>query len=134
MKKENDAVNSKPGNRAAGGIPIQLYFAEKLIINEIIGEMPETHMPAVAWTIKKRNLLIFIREYCIKHGSLPVGCHNLGSASTFGSFAEAIDFDAVKQKIHDAMEYKYYQNRQAWNEGSVKSDFKPRKKGTALFY
>ncbi len=124
MKKEIDTVNPKPDTGPECTIPTHYCFAEKLIVNEIIGKMPQTHMPAVEWTIKKRNLIIFIREYLIKHKSLPDGCHKIDETNGFGSFAEAIDFDAVKQKIYDAMEHKYYLNRLAWNEGRVKSAFR----------
>ena len=124
MKKDDDTVDSEPVNDAESEYPSHYYFAEKLIINEILGEMPEVHMPAVAWTIKQRNLIVFLREYISKHQSLPHGCHQLDETKGFGCFDEAIDFDAVRQKILDNMENKYNLNRKAWDEGKVKSVFR----------
>jgi len=95
MKNDIDTGNSKPGDPAVLRIPLHYWFAEKLIINEITGEMPEIHMPAVFWTIKRRLLRKFIWEYFEKHEEIPGGCLDVWKIL----------------------------NRQAWNAGGVRSDF-----------
>ena len=110
MDKENDAVN--PAAADERGYPSHYCFAENLIVNEILGDMPEVHMPAVAWSIRKRNLIIFLREYINRHNCLPHGRHQIDDATGFGCFNEAIDFVAVKQKIHNDMKKKYYLYRE----------------------
>ena len=124
MKKDIDTGNSKPGNPAVLRIPLHYWFAEKLIINEITGEMPEIHMPAVFWSIKRRLLRKFIWEYFEKHEEIPGGCLGVWKIENCHLFKGVIDFDAVKQKIYEDMKHKYDRNRQAWNAGSVRSDFK----------
>ncbi len=118
MKKETNT-----GNDAPFMIPMHIKFEENLIISEVTGKMPETHMPAIDWIIKKRILGGYLREYYSIHNNLPDGCHDIGKFKNYHSSKLVVDFDAIRQKIHDDLKHKDCLNLRAWNEGGVISNF-----------
>ena len=128
MTRETDNANSKPDNPSESKIPLHYRLAENLIINEIAGKMPEIHMPAVFWSIKKRLLRKFIGEYFEKHKELPSGSHDVGKMENCSLFNGVIDFDVVKQNIYEDLKRKDGLNFQTWKEGGVRSDIKSTRK------
>ncbi len=92
-------------------------FEINLLVNQVIGEMPEVRILQIAWYDKRRHLRRFLSHYHARFGSLPRGCHDLGQTESFGLGVGVIDFDRVRAAIERELRRKSRSNARRGDAG-----------------
>ena len=111
-----DATGSPGGIRAADEA-MHPRFEINLLVNQVMGEMPEVRILQIAWYDKRRHLRQFLGRYHARFGTLPRGCHDLGETRGFGLGVGVIDFDRVRQSVEGELRRKARSNARRGDAG-----------------
>ena len=90
--------------------PMHGRFEINYIVNWITGRRPQVRILEIAWQDKREHIRGFLLDFLARHRRLPTGRHDLGCTPTFRLSVGVIDFDVVRQELHDDLEHR----RRGW--------------------